>query len=142
MNGCIFFTPLDLLYYFYSCIYPDSTTFTLNSRLVIETSQEISDVPYGDYFRVEVQARPELPWNALTCQVLFCTPFPSLPLLGINYPAIRLWVRIFRNRGKLYFSPSSWELNTKAWCCVHIFCWCMFVQYILETNLSIAFQEV
>nr|KJB24885.1 hypothetical protein B456_004G166100 [Gossypium raimondii] len=32
-----------------------------NSHLVIETSQEISDVPYGDYFRVEVQARPELP---------------------------------------------------------------------------------
>ncbi|MFQ6655024.1 hypothetical protein Gotur_025757, partial [Gossypium turneri] len=26
-----------------------------------ETPQEISDVPYGDYFRVEVQARPELP---------------------------------------------------------------------------------
>ncbi|TYH95721.1 hypothetical protein ES332_A12G126500v1 [Gossypium tomentosum] len=32
-----------------------------NSHLVIETSQGISDVPYGDYFRVEVQARPELP---------------------------------------------------------------------------------
>ncbi|PPD91197.1 hypothetical protein GOBAR_DD11859 [Gossypium barbadense] len=30
-----------------------STTFTLDSHLVIETSQEISDVPYGDYFRVE-----------------------------------------------------------------------------------------
>ncbi|PPE00158.1 hypothetical protein GOBAR_DD02811 [Gossypium barbadense] len=28
---------------------------------VIETPQEISDVPYGDYFRGEVQARPELP---------------------------------------------------------------------------------
>jgi len=25
------------------------------SNLVVETSQEVSDVPYGDYFKVEVQ---------------------------------------------------------------------------------------
>ena len=29
--------------------------FTSSSHLVIETSQEVSDVPYSDYFRVEVQ---------------------------------------------------------------------------------------
>lgn len=31
-------------------------TFIFSSHLVIATSQEINDVPYGDYFCVQVQA--------------------------------------------------------------------------------------
>lgn len=45
-----------------SCLFPllyDLLFFGFTSHLVIETSQEISDVPYGDYFRVQVQSFTE-----------------------------------------------------------------------------------
>lgn len=44
---CYWFFILDILTFF-------------PSHLVIETSQEVHDVPYGDYFRVEVMSQMKL----------------------------------------------------------------------------------
>lgn len=52
--------------------------FTFTSHLVFETSQEINDVPYGDYFRVEV-----LCYSNVYCLNLFIV-VPAIIVLNLK----------------------------------------------------------